>query len=64
MAVSQAGSWTKYASISGIQVLRQSVTGDSVKFSVNLDAVVAGHLDQDLELQPGDVVMVPQRSLF
>ena len=64
MAVSQAGSWTKYASISGIQVLRQSVTGDSVKLAVNLDAVVGGRLDQDLELQPGDVVMVPQRALF
>jgi polysaccharide export outer membrane protein len=64
MAVSQAGSWTKYASISGIQVLRQSVTGESVKLSVNLDAVVGGKLDQDLELQPGDVIMVPQRALF
>jgi polysaccharide export outer membrane protein len=64
MAVSQAGSWTKYASISAIQVLRQSLTGDSVKLSVNLDAVVGGKLDQDLELQPGDVVMVPQRALF
>jgi hypothetical protein len=40
------------------------VTGDSIKLSVNLDAVVGGRLEQDLELQPGDVVMVPQRSLF
>ena len=64
MAVSQAGSWTKYASISSIQVLRQSPTGDPLKLSVNLDAVVGGKLDQDLELRPGDVVMVPQRALF
>jgi polysaccharide export outer membrane protein len=64
MAVSQAGSWTKFASIANIQVLRQSPTGDPLKLSVNLDAVVGGKLDQDLELRPGDVVMVPQRALF
>ncbi len=64
MAVSQAGSWTKFASIGNIQVLRQSPTGDPLKLSVNLDAVVGGKLDQDLELRPGDVVMVPQRALF
>jgi polysaccharide export outer membrane protein len=64
MAVSQAGSWTKFASIANIQVLRQSPTGDPLKLSVNLDAVVGGRLEQDLELRPGDVVMVPQRALF
>jgi polysaccharide export outer membrane protein len=64
MAVSQAGSWTKFASTSRIQVLRQPPTGEAVKLTVNLDEVVNGKLDQDLELQPGDVVMVPQRSLF
>jgi polysaccharide export outer membrane protein len=64
MAISQAGSWTKYASISSIQVLRQSLTGDPVKLTVNLDEVVGGKLDQDLELHPGDVILVPQRALF
>jgi polysaccharide export outer membrane protein len=64
MAISQAGSWTKFASTSRIQVLRQPPTGEPVKLSVNLDEVVNGKLDQDLELQPGDVIMVPQRSLF
>jgi polysaccharide export outer membrane protein len=64
MAVSQAGSWTKFAATSRIQILRQPPTGESVKLTVNLDEVVGGKLDQDLELRPGDVVMVPQRSLF
>jgi len=31
---------------------------------VNLDEVLNGKLDQDLELRPGDVVIVPQRALF
>ncbi len=64
MAVSQAGSWTKFAGISKIQVLRQPPTGEAVKIAVDLDQVVNGRLEQDLELQPGDVVWVPQRALF
>ena len=64
MAVSQAGSWTKFAGISKIQVLRQPPTGEAVKIGVDLDQVVNGRLEQDLELEPGDVVWVPQRALF
>jgi polysaccharide export outer membrane protein len=64
MAISQAGSWTKFAATSRVVVLRQPPTGEAVKFPVNLDEVVGGKLDLDLELQPGDVVLVPQRSLF
>jgi polysaccharide export outer membrane protein len=64
MAVSQAGSWTKFASTSSLLVLRQSPTGDAQKLPVNLDEVLNGRLEQDLELRPGDVVIVPQRALF
>ena len=64
MAVSQAGSWTKFASTSSLLVLRQSPTGDAQKLPVNLDEVLNGKLEQDLELRPGDVVIVPQRALF
>lgn len=64
MAVSQAGSWTKFASTSSLLVLRQAPTGDAQKLPVNLDEVMNGRLDQDLELRPGDVVIVPQRALF
>jgi polysaccharide export outer membrane protein len=64
MAVSQAGSWTKFASISRIQVLRQPPTGEPVRFAVDLDQVVNGRIDLDVEVHPGDVVWVPQRSLF
>jgi polysaccharide export outer membrane protein len=64
MAISQAGSWTKFAATSRILVLRQPPTGEPVKIPVDLDEIISGKLEKDLELHPGDVILVPQRSLF
>lgn len=64
MAVSQAGSYTKFASTGNVQLLRQSATGQARKIVIDLDAVLGGRLDLDLTLQPGDVVWVPERGLF
>ncbi len=65
MAVSNAGSWTKFASTSRVQVLRQTPTGEQQKLAVDLNAVLDyGRLDLDLDLQPGDVVWVPERGIF
>ncbi|HLY11104.1 MAG TPA: SLBB domain-containing protein [Planctomycetota bacterium] len=64
MAVSQAGSYTKFASTGRVQVLRHTPTGEVKKISVDLDAVLDGKLDQDLQLLPGDVVWVPERGIF
>ncbi|MDP6958333.1 MAG: polysaccharide biosynthesis/export family protein, partial [Planctomycetota bacterium] len=64
MAISRAGSYTKFASTGAIQVLRQTVEGESKKFLVDLDEVVNGRLDLDIELEPGDVVWVPERGIF
>ncbi len=64
MAVSQAGSYTKFASTSGIQLLRQPPLGEPQKFSVDLDAVMDGKLEKDVELQPGDIIWVPERGIF
>jgi polysaccharide export outer membrane protein len=64
MAVSHAGSYTKFASTGRVQVLRQSPTGETQKLAVDLDAVLNGRLDLDLDLQPGDVVWVPERGIF
>lgn len=63
MAVAQAGSYTKFASNSEVQILRHSPTG-SRTLIVDLDAVLGGRVDLDLEIQPGDVVWVPERGLF
>jgi protein involved in polysaccharide export with SLBB domain len=64
MAVSFAGSYTKFASTGNVQVLRQPATGPSRKFVVDLDAVLEGRMDLDLALEPGDVVWVPERGIF
>ena len=64
MAISRAGSYTKFAAISGIQVLRQTPEGTSKRLPVDLDDIVAGKLDADVVLEPGDVVWVPERKLF
>ncbi len=64
MAISQAGSWTKFASTGRIQVLRQPPTGEPAKITVDLDEVMDGKLDKDVELQPGDIIWVPERGIF
>jgi hypothetical protein len=64
MAVSHAGSYTKFAATGRVQVLRQTPAGEIRKITVDLDAVLNGRLEQDVELLPGDVVWVPERGLF
>jgi polysaccharide biosynthesis/export protein len=63
MAVAHAGSYTKFASNSEVQILRHSPTG-SRTLIVDLDAVLEGRVDLDIEVQPGDVIWVPERGLF
>jgi len=64
MAVSAAGSYTKFASTGRVQVLRRLPTGDIKKISVDLDAGLAGDLKLDVPLLPGDAVWVPERGIF
>ena len=45
-------------------MLRRLPTGDIKKISVDLDAVLAGDLNLDVPLLPGDVVWVPERGIF
>jgi polysaccharide export outer membrane protein len=65
MAVSHAGSYTKFAATGRVQLLRRTIEGEVKKFIIDLDAVLGdGKLDQDLQLLPGDVVWVPERGIF
>ena len=64
MAVAAAGSYTKFASTGGIQVLRRGPKGAQRTFAVDLDAVLEGRMDLDVVLEPGDVVWVPERGIF
>ncbi|MBI4819789.1 MAG: polysaccharide export protein [Deltaproteobacteria bacterium] len=63
MAISKAGSFSKFAATGSIQVLRQSPEGPA-KIGVDLDAVVAGDLSRDVAVESGDVIWVPERGLF
>jgi len=64
MAVSHAGSYTKFASTGNIQVLRRTENGGARHVVVDLDAVLDGRLDLDLAVEPGDVIWVPERGIF
>lgn len=63
MAVAHAGSYTKFAACGEVQILRHGPTGARTLI-VDLDAVLGGRVDLDVEILPGDVVWVPERGLF
>ncbi len=64
-ALSQAGGLTPYASESDIIVIRHDPSGKEFSIPLPYDDISAGkHLDKDLVLAPGDVVVVPTASLF
>jgi polysaccharide export outer membrane protein len=64
MAVAHAGSYTKFASTGRVQVLRHTPWGEVSTKTINFDAILDGRIDLDLEIEPGDVVYVPERGLF
>lgn len=58
-ALASAGSFTQFANIKGIYVLRNE-NGKQVKYPFNYKAVVKGqNQSQNLELKPGDTIVVP-----
>jgi polysaccharide export outer membrane protein len=64
-ALSQAGGLTPYASTSHIVVLRYGPDGKKSSIDFPYDDVAKGRdLDKDIELKPGDVVVVPTAGLF
>jgi len=63
MAVSHAGSYTKFASTGSIQILRHLPAGGTRTLVADLDAILEGN-GTDPEILPGDVVWVPERGLF
>jgi polysaccharide export outer membrane protein len=58
-ALASAGSFTQFANIKGIYILRTE-NGKQVKHPFNYKAVVKGqNSEQNLELKPGDTIVVP-----
>lgn len=63
-ALSQVGGLTPYASSSHITVLRY-VDGKKTSIDFPYDDIARGrHLDRDIDLKPGDVVVVPTAGLL
>lgn len=64
-ALSQVGGLTPYADENKIIVIRENKEGEKEKISFPYGTVSAGKsLDQDIDLVPGDVVVVPASGLF
>ncbi|HKO03529.1 MAG TPA: polysaccharide biosynthesis/export family protein [Candidatus Acidoferrales bacterium] len=58
-ALASSGSFTQFANIKGIYLLRNE-NGKQVKYPFNYKAVVKGqNPEQNLELKPGDTIVVP-----
>ena len=63
-ALSQAGGLTPYANESKIIILRKEA-GKETSIAFHYSDVIAGReLDKDIELNPGDVIVVPTSGLF
>ena len=62
-AIIQAGGFSQFAMPRRTRVLRIS-DGKEQTIKVNVSAIMRGKLSQDIPLMPGDVIIVPERSLF
>lgn len=64
-ALAVSGGFTKFAATKRIQLRRTDKrSGRQQVFSFNYRAVTQGSAAQDIPLQDGDVIIVPQRRLF
>ena len=64
-ALSQAGGLTPYANEDKIVVIRKTKDGKKQSITFPYDDVIKGrNIDTDIDLEPGDVVLVPTGGLF
>ena len=61
-AIQQAGGLIASARDSRIRVIRQEEDGTIRRMEVDLRAYARGRLDEEIVLQAGDVVFVPERA--
>ena len=59
-AVSLAGGFTRIANESNLRLIRRAADGSRKTFVLDLARVVGGHPEEDVPLQPGDVLFVPE----
>ncbi|MDB9311908.1 SLBB domain-containing protein [Spirulina sp. CS-785/01] len=60
-AIEQAGGITPFADVRNVRLRRMKRSGEEEIININLwELLQAGNLTQDIPLQPGDTIMVPQ----
>ena len=59
-AVSMAGGFTRLANESDVRLIRRAADGSKKTFVIDLARVVGGHPEEDVPLQPGDVLFIPE----
>jgi protein involved in polysaccharide export with SLBB domain len=64
-AILRAGGFTEFADQRGVRITRAAAGGDAKKIiTVNVEQVFEkGKTENDVELQPGDLIFVPERML-
>jgi len=64
IAIVRAGGFAQFAWGSRVQVTRTDKSGKTLKFTVDVDAILyKGKREKDLELLPGDYINVPQKPI-
>ena len=64
-AIAQSGGFTRFAALKRVQLRRTGPDGRSNVYTVNYKAIANGaEMANDIRLQSGDVILVPQRRLF
>ncbi len=59
-AIAMAGGFTRLAQESGVRINRRQKDGKRVSYVVDVARIINGHPEEDVPLQPGDVIFVPE----
>jgi polysaccharide export outer membrane protein len=63
-AIFKSGGFTKFAKSKEVRLIRYGKDGSRSEQTINVSAVIDdGFLDQDVDLLPGDMLIVPQKML-
>lgn len=62
-AISRAGAFSRLANRQKIKLTRTMTGGQTENFTINADDLIDGSSSQQWQLQPGDVIYVPERIL-
>ncbi|MBI2931238.1 MAG: polysaccharide biosynthesis/export family protein [Planctomycetes bacterium] len=59
-AISMAGGFNRIAAESSVQLTRRHANGTRATYAIDVTRIMEGHSEDDVQLQPGDVIFVPE----